>query len=68
MGAVTKDATLADIGLTHKKSAVQVALRWLVQRRIVAIPKASTEAHLRENMDIFSWTLTDEEMQQIDGL
>jgi len=68
VGAVTQDATLADIGLTHKKSAVQVALRWLVQRRIVAIPKASTEAHLRDNMDIFSWTLTDEEMQQIDGL
>ncbi|MEE2710194.1 MAG: aldo/keto reductase [Gemmatimonadota bacterium] len=68
VGAVAKDAALADIGLRYKKSAVQVALRWLVQRRVVAIPKASSEAHLRDNMDIFSWTLTNEEMQRIDGL
>ena len=68
VGAAANDTTLAEIGAVRNKSAAQVALRWLVQRQIVAIPKASSEGHLRENMDIFSWTLEDEEMQQIDRL
>lgn len=68
VGAAAKDVTLAKIGGKHSKSAAQVALRWLVQRQIVAIPKSSTESHLRDNMDIFSWTLDQEEMDQIDQL
>ena len=68
VGAAANDATLAEIGAARNKSAAQVALRWLVQRQIVAIPKASSEAHLRENMNIFSWTLAEEEMQRIDRL
>ncbi len=68
VGAAANDATLTEIGAAHNKSAAQVALRWLVQRNIVAIPKASSEAHLRDNMDIFSWTLDEAEMQRIDRL
>jgi diketogulonate reductase-like aldo/keto reductase len=68
VGALAKDATLGEIGAAHNRSAAQVALRWLAQRQIVVIPKAGSEAHLRENMDIFSWTLTEEEMQRIDRL
>ncbi len=54
-----------EIGERHAKSAAQVALRWLVQQEIVAIPKASSEQHLRANMDIFDWTLDAQEMQQL---
>ena len=68
VGAMANDATLVKIGAAHNKTAAQVALRWLVQRQIVAIPKASSDAHLRDNMDIFSWTLTEEDMQRIDRL
>jgi diketogulonate reductase-like aldo/keto reductase len=68
VGAIANDATLARIGGDHNKSAAQVALRWLVQRQIIAIPKASSEAHLQDNMDIFSWTLDEEEMKRIDLL
>ncbi len=68
VGAIANDATLARIGGDHNKSAAQVALRWLVQRQIIAIPKASSEAHLQDNMDIFSWTLDEEEMKRIDRL
>ena len=68
VGAAANDATLAEIGAARSKSAAQVALRWLVQRQIIAIPKASSEAHLRDNMDIFLWALTEGEMQRIDRL
>ena len=68
LGTTANHATLAEIGAKQNKTAAQVALRWLVQRQIVAIPKASSEAHLRENRDVFSWTLTDEEMERIDQL
>ena len=68
VGAIANDATLARIGGDHNKSAAQVALRWLVQRQIIAIPKASSEAHLQDNMDIFSWTLDEAEMKRIDRL
>jgi len=62
-GKVVGDETLAAIGERYGKSASQVALRWLVQQDMVAaIPKASSREHLRENIDIFDFELTDEEM------
>ena len=65
-GRVARDETLAAIGSRYGKSAAQVALRWLVQQpRVVAIPKAGSEAHLRENLDVFDFSLTDEEMGRI---
>ena len=67
-GDAADDMTLAAIGDKHGKSAAQVALRWLVQQEIVAIPKASSEQHLRANMDIFDWTLDAEEMGRLHRL
>jgi diketogulonate reductase-like aldo/keto reductase len=67
-GDAADDLTLAAIGDKHGKSAAQVALRWLVQQEIVAIPKASSEQHLRANMDIFDWTLDAEEMGRLHRL
>jgi diketogulonate reductase-like aldo/keto reductase len=57
------------IGRRHGKSASQVTLRWLVQHDIVAaIPKASSREHLRENLDIFDFELSADEMARITGL
>ncbi len=67
-GGLVGDETLAAIGKAHGKTAGQVALRWLHQHGIVVIPKASSEAHLRENRGIFDFSLTDEEMARIDAL
>lgn len=65
-GRVARDATLADIGERYGKSGAQVALRWLVQQpRVVAIPKAGGGAHLRENLDVFDFRLTDAEMETV---
>ena len=52
----------------HGKTVAQVALKWLLQQGIIVIPKASSEVHLRQNMDLFDWELDGAEMQQIGGL
>lgn len=66
VGDVVGDETLAAIGERYDKSATQVALRWLVQQPMVAaVPKASSEAHLRENLNVFDFELTDDEMERI---
>ncbi|HEX6709867.1 MAG TPA: aldo/keto reductase [Rubrobacter sp.] len=68
-GGVQGDATLRQIGEAHGKTATQVALRWLVQQeKVCAIPKATSEEHLRENLDVFDFDLSDEEMQSISSL
>ena len=52
----------------HGKSAVQVILRWHVQRGFVAIPKSTDPAHIAANIDVFDFELTDVEMAGIDAL
>ena len=56
---------LARIGAQYGKSAAQVALRWLIQRGIVAIPKSTHKERMAENFDIFDFSLSDADMQAI---
>lgn len=65
---VIKSELLAAIGKSYGKSAAQVALRWLTQRNIVAIPKSSHKERMAQNLDIFDFTLNQEEMKQIASL
>jgi diketogulonate reductase-like aldo/keto reductase len=68
-GGVQKDATLREIGDAHGKTATQAALRWLVQQdKVCAIPKATSEEHLGENLDVFDFELSAEEMDRIYSL
>jgi diketogulonate reductase-like aldo/keto reductase len=69
-GGVGDDATLKEIGEAHgKKTATQVALRWLLQQdKVSAIPKATGEGHLAENLDVFDFGLSEEEMDRIFSL
>ena len=60
-----KSEKLAAIGAKYGKSAAQVALRWLTLRGIVAIPKSTHKERMAQNLDIFDFTLTDEDMTQI---
>ena len=62
---IVKSEELSAIGEKYNKSAAQVALRWLTQRGIVAIPKSSHKERMVQNFDIFDFTLTDEDMAQI---
>jgi 2,5-diketo-D-gluconate reductase B len=67
-GAATRDRTLAKIGRTHKKSAAQVCLRYLVQQGIVVIPRTSKLERLAENAEIFDFELSASEMTAIHAL
>jgi diketogulonate reductase-like aldo/keto reductase len=62
------DPVLKRIAEAHGKSVVQVILRWHYQRRVVAIPGSSNPAHIAENIDIFDFILTDQEMADIAAL
>ena len=68
-GGVGRDTTLRNIGGAHNKTTAQVALRWLLQQeRVSAIPKATSEEHLGENLDVFDFELSNEEMDRISSL
>lgn len=62
---VVKNELLASIGEGYGKTTAQVALRWFTQRGIVAIPKSTHVERMRQNLNIFDFTLTDEEMKRI---
>ena len=62
---IVKSELLAKIGQKYGKSAAQVALRWLTQRDIVAIPQSSHAERMQQNFDIFDFTLTQEDMDKI---
>lgn len=60
--------TLVAIGERHGKSPAQVILRWLMQRDIVALPKSTHKERMAQNIDIFDFTLTDDDMASIAAL
>ena len=56
---------LTGIGSKYGKSAAQVALRWNVQRGVVVIPKSVHKDRMEQNLDIWDFTLSDEDMAKI---
>jgi diketogulonate reductase-like aldo/keto reductase len=62
---IVKSEVLAAIGSKYNKTAAQVALRWLTQRGIVAIPKSTHKERMVQNFDIFDFTLNADDMSQI---
>jgi len=67
-GNVRKNALLTEIGARHKKTAVQVALRWLVQQGVAAIPRTSRLERLSENLSVFDFVLSAGEMAEVFAL
>lgn len=62
------DPVLQKIAATHGKTVGQVILRWNVQRGVVVIPKSTHKERIEENIDIWDFTLTEEEMKRIASL
>lgn len=60
--------TLAAIAGSHGKSVAQVVLRWLIQREVVVIPKSVRPDRMAENLDVFTFELSPEEMARIASL
>ena len=68
-GRLFNDPVLGEIARAKGRSIAQVALRWLIQKGIVApIPRSSNPARIAENLDVFDFTLSDDEMARIDAL
>jgi diketogulonate reductase-like aldo/keto reductase len=65
---VMQDPTIAAIAETHAKSPAQVMLRWGIQHGRSVIPKSTNPGRIAQNLDVFDFTLDDEEMTRIDAL
>jgi 2,5-diketo-D-gluconate reductase A len=64
-GEVLKDDTLVTIAAHHERTVAQVILRWHLQLGNVVIPKSVTPARVRENLDIFDFELTEDDLAAI---
>ncbi|MFD6077448.1 aldo/keto reductase [Streptomyces hydrogenans] len=67
-GAVLGDEAVTVIADRHDKSPAQVVLRWHLQLGNIVIPKSVTPERIRQNLDVFDFTLTDDEMAALAGL
>ncbi|MEU8882103.1 aldo/keto reductase [Streptomyces hydrogenans] len=67
-GAVLGDEAVTVIAGRHDKSPAQVVLRWHLQLGNIVIPKSVTPERIRQNLDVFDFTLTDDEMAALAGL
>jgi 2,5-diketo-D-gluconate reductase A len=67
-GAVADDPTIKAIGERVGKSAAQVTLRWHIQRGDIVFPKSTRPERMRENLDLFSFELSDADRQAISAL
>lgn len=67
-GRILNDSKLQKIAEKYHKSVAQIILRWHIQNDIIIIPKSVTPARIKENAEIFDFTLSEEEMNQIHAL
>lgn len=67
-GGLFTDPVLQKIGAKYGKTTAQVILRWHLQRGIVVIPKSTHKERMAENLDVFGFSLSDEDMQAIAAL
>lgn len=67
-GMILNNSKLQKIALEHRKSAAQIAIKWQVQHGLIPLPRSSSPQRIRENIDIWDFTLSDAQMQAIDAL
>ncbi|MFE9476345.1 aldo/keto reductase [Streptomyces griseofuscus] len=67
-GAVLGEPVIGDLAARHGRSPAQIVIRWHLQLGNIVIPKSVTPARIRENFDVFGFTLTAEEMQALAAL
>jgi diketogulonate reductase-like aldo/keto reductase len=67
-GDIINDKVLKSVAEKYDKTTSQIALRWLLQKNIIVIPKASSENHLKENLNIFDFELKKEDLEKINKI
>ncbi|MCC5859579.1 MAG: aldo/keto reductase [Ectothiorhodospiraceae bacterium] len=68
MSRIDELPVVVEIARKHERTPFQVAIRWALQHRSVTIPKSVNPDRIAENADVFSFELTQEEMERIDAL
>jgi diketogulonate reductase-like aldo/keto reductase len=68
-GELLTDPVIVEVAKAHNKTPAQIALRWLIQQPMVAaVPRALEEAHIKDNLDVFDFALSGDEMKRISAL
>ncbi|MEK8196040.1 aldo/keto reductase [Lysinibacillus sp. FSL M8-0134] len=67
-GSLLEEALIQELASKYDKTPAQIVLRYDVQHNVVTIPKTMTPTRMVENLDVFNFSLTDEEMAQLDAL
>lgn len=68
IGELLGDAVISEIARTHGVSSAQVILRWNLQKGVVVIPGSSNPDHIKENTELYHFSLTEDEMAQVNAL
>ena len=67
-GRVLQDVTLVEIAEKYQVSVAKLCLRFCIQNDIIPLPKAASRERMRENMDLFDFEISDEDMKQINTI
>ncbi|PJM73174.1 aldo/keto reductase [Bifidobacterium primatium] len=67
-GSLLGNPALAEIGAKYGKSPAQVAIRWHIQRGVVVLPKSTHAERIRQNLDVFDFTLSEADMAAVSAL
>jgi len=67
-GSIFSNETAKEVAEANNKSVAQVALRWSLQKGFLPLPKSVTPKNIKANLDIFDFTLSDEDMAKLDSL
>lgn len=67
-GRIAQDPLLAKIGQKYGKTASQVAIKWIIQHGCIPLPGTKNVQHMRENFEVNDFTLTDEELSEINQI
>ena len=62
------DPTIQQIANKYQKSPAQIMIRWVLQHEVIVIPKSSNREHIRENAEVFDFSISAEDMTVLDGL
>jgi len=65
---IMENKTIKELAEKYGKTPAQISLKWILQKGAVPIPKASSEEHLRENMNLFDWKLSRNDINKIDSI
>lgn len=67
-GRVLNDPLLKEMAEKYGRSTAQVCVRWCLQHNVLPLPKSTTPSRIQENIDVFDFELSEEDMRKIDAM